>query len=185
VHIPKSEVLFAWSQPLFTLTMADDVRASLHSSASYSVGWIAALPLERAAAQVMLDERHGFPTDFRQHPSDQNSYTWGRIARHNIVIASLPLGQYGTTPAAHTASGLKASLPHIRIGLLVGIGAGLPSKCADILLGDVVVSKPDGTVGGVVQYDLKKANSEDGLPRQERVGFLNRPPQAILSALSA
>ena len=69
--------------------------------AQYTVGWVCALPIEFAAAQVMLDERH---KDIEaQDPSDHNSYVLGRIRRHNIVIACLPSGVYGTTPAATVA----------------------------------------------------------------------------------
>jgi hypothetical protein len=46
----------------------------------------------------------------------------------------------------------------IRLGLLVGIG-GIPGDEGEdnIRLGDVVVSKPASTFGGVVQYDVEKA----------------------------
>jgi hypothetical protein len=39
-------------------------------------------------------------------------------------------------------------------------------------LGDVVVSKPTGNFGGVVQYNAGKT------------GVLNRPPQILLAAIS-
>jgi nucleoside phosphorylase len=116
---------------------------SLESPNMYTVGWIAALPIERAAATAMLDERHEKPRNFVQHQSDANSYTWGRMGEHNVVIASLAAGVYGTTSAATTASNLLSSLPQIRIGLLVGIGGGIarPDQGRDIRLG---VSQPDG-----------------------------------------
>lgn len=63
---------------------------------------------------------------------------------------------------------------------MVGIGGGVPSNIADIRLGDVVVSKPTGIYGGVVQYDYVKAMS-GGF---ERTSILNRPPQILLTALS-
>src|SRR5271163_901828 len=91
----------------------------------YTIGWIAALPLERAAATAMLDEKHEKPLDFVQSHNDKNSYTWGRIGEHNLVIASLPAGVYGTTSAAATALPMLSSFPQIRFGLLVGIGAGI------------------------------------------------------------
>ena len=130
-------------------------QTTLDSPDHYTIGWIAALPIERAAATALLDERHDKPQGFLQHPSDTNSYAWGRMGEHNIVIASLPAGVYGTTSAATTASSLLSSLPQIRIGLLVGIGGGIarPDEGMDIRLGDVVVSQPDTTNGGVVQYD--------------------------------
>ncbi|EAQ93238.1 hypothetical protein CHGG_01473 [Chaetomium globosum CBS 148.51] len=157
---------------------------ALDSPDYYGVAWIAALPIERAAAKAMLDEEHAPPTGFVRHQTDANVYTWGRVGEHNIVIASLAAGVYGTTSAATTASSLLASLPSIRVGLLVGIGGGIarPDEDYDIRLGDVVVSQPDGTTGGVYQYDLIKAKSGD---RRERKGFLRPPPTVLLNALAS
>ncbi|KAK4220523.1 hypothetical protein QBC38DRAFT_540511 [Podospora fimiseda] len=155
---------------------------ALYSPDHYTIGWIAALSIERAAATALLDERHGKPQGFSQHRSDTNSYTWGRMGEHNIVIASLPSGVYGTTSAATTACSLISSLPQIRIGLLVGIGGAIPrpDEGIDIRLGDVVVSQPEGATGGVVQYDLVKAMSGN---KHERKDFLNSPPRVLLHAL--
>jgi nucleoside phosphorylase len=130
----------------------------------------------------MLDEQHDTPTGFIQHSSDTNVYTWGCIGAHHIVIASLPAGVYGLTSAATTASNLLASLPSIRIGFLVGIGGGIPSDDCDVRLGDVVVSQPTGTNGGVCQYDLKRAEPGDNFRRK---GFLGRPPTVLLNALAS
>ncbi|KAH6883935.1 putative wd40 protein [Thelonectria olida] len=159
------------------------MRTRLERPDLYTTGWIAALPIERAAATALLDDRHDAPEGFDQHQSDGNSYTWGRIGDHNIVIASLPAGVYGTTSAATTASNLINSLPHIRIGLLVGIGGGIaqPNRGRDIRLGDIVVSQPDGTTGGVVQYDLGKAKLNH---TWERKGSLDQPPPVLLNALA-
>ncbi|KAJ4129434.1 hypothetical protein NW765_016307 [Fusarium oxysporum] len=160
------------------------MRTRLKSPDLYTIGWIAALPIERAAATALLDERHNVPEGFRQHRSDANSYTWGRIGEHNIVIASLPVGVYGTTSTANTAADLIHSLPHIRIGLLVCIGGGIPRPDVgqDIQLGDIVVSQPDGTTGGVVQYDLGKAKLNG---TWERKGSLDKPPLVLLHALGS
>ncbi|KAI1032370.1 hypothetical protein LB504_013198, partial [Fusarium proliferatum] len=160
------------------------MRTRLQSSDLYTIGWIAALPIERAAATALLHDRHDAPEGFDQHLSDTNSYTWGRIGKHNVVIASLPAGVYGTTSAATTASNLIHSLPHIRIGLLVGIGGGIarPDLDHDIRLGDIVVSQPDGTTGGVVQYDLGKAKADGSW---ERKGTLDKPPPVLLHGLAS
>jgi hypothetical protein len=157
---------------------------ALNSLDSYAIAWIAALPIERAAAEAMLDEEHGTPTGFTRHQTDTNVYTWGRVGEHNVVIVSLAAGAYGTTSAATTAWSLLASLPSIRVGLLVGIGGGIarPDQNYDIRLGDVVVSQPGGTTGGICQYDLVKAKSGD---KRERTGFLGRPPAILLHALSS
>lgn len=156
----------------------------LDSPDLYTIGWIAALAVERAAATAMLDERHEVPADFEQHPSDTNAYTWGRIGAHNVVIASLPAGVHGIVPAASTASSLLSSLPQIRIGLLVGIGGGVPrpDQGRDIRLGDVVVSQPSGTEGGVVQYDMGKSKEHE---TWERRGSLDKPPPVLLNALAS
>jgi hypothetical protein len=160
------------------------------SSEDYTVAWVAALPHERAAAEMMFDEEHEQPEIFTKNASDPNRYSWGRIGEHLVVIASLPAGEHGTTTTAITAQGLRSSLPHIRVGLLVGIGAGVPGETFDadsavtvrhdIRLGDVVVSILDGSNGGVVQYDLVKVKGSF-----ERKGSLNSPPMALLNALSA
>jgi nucleoside phosphorylase len=145
----------------------------------YTVGWICALPLEMTAARAMLDEYHGTSQETR--PSDRNSYCLGRIKEHNVVITCLPAGVYGTTSAAVVAAQMLSSFEHIKIGLMVGIGGGVPSKERDIRLGDVVVSKPGKTFGGVIQYDYGKT-MEKG--RFVQTGSLNKPPPILLTAMA-
>ncbi|THZ17807.1 hypothetical protein D6C89_08594 [Aureobasidium pullulans] len=164
-----------------------------HSEA-YTVAWIAALPHERAAGEAMFDEEYEDPpVDFIQNSGDPNAYSWGRIGKHYIVVAALPSGEYGLTPTAIVAQGLRSSLPHVRIGLLVGIGAavreildkeGTTVDQRDIRLGDVVVSSPEGTIGGVVQCDLVKAQTVDGSEVLQRHGSLSSPPLALRTALA-
>ncbi|KAL2833516.1 hypothetical protein BJY01DRAFT_239478 [Aspergillus pseudoustus] len=156
-------------------------------NSAYSVGWIAALPHERAAAEAMLDEKHAASPQHKQ-PNDDNIYTRGSIkaqngGEHNIVIASLPAGRYGITPAATAAAHMLSSFPGIKFRLMVGIGGGIPDlECnRDIRLGDVVVGQPEGSFGGVRQYDLGKA-TVDGF---KETGVLNSPPRVLLNAVSA
>ena len=155
---------------------------ALESRDLYTVGWIAALPIERAAAIAMFDDIHTKPLDFDQPLNDTNSYTWGRIGEHNIVLASLAAGVYGLVSAATTAMPMLSSFPQIRFGLLVGIGAGIarPDQGRDIRLGDIAVSQPDGKSGGLIQYDLEKVVSDQ---ESERRDFLDRPPEVLLKAL--
>jgi nucleoside phosphorylase len=144
----------------------------------FTVAWICALPLEMAAAAAMLDERfQELPTDSR----DQNTYILGRIKSHNIIIACLPSGVYGTISASKLASQIQHTFKSIRYNLMVGIGGGVPSKQADIRLGDVVVSRPSRDFGGVIQYDYGKTMGEN---RLERTGMLNKPPPILLTAVS-
>jgi hypothetical protein len=147
----------------------------------YQVGWVCALPKELTAARAMLDEEH---KEFKSHVAqDNNSYVLGRVHEHNVVIACLPAGVYGTNAAATVANNMLRTFTGIRFGLMVGIGGGIPTldKGGDIRLGDVVVSQPDGTHGGVVQFDLGK-NLGEGI--FERKGFLRPPPTVLLTALS-
>ena len=115
---------------------------ALENLDEYTVGWVSALPLELAAATAVLEEEHGKPLDFEKPFTDRNTYTWGRIGDHNVVIASLPAGVYGTISAATTALPMLSSFPKIRVGLMVGIGSGIarPEHGHDIRLGDIVVS---------------------------------------------
>ncbi|KAK5455876.1 hypothetical protein LTS15_005193 [Exophiala xenobiotica] len=147
----------------------------------YHVGVICALPHEMTAVMAMLDKEHE-PLKC-QDPQDNNSYFLGRMGQHNVVIACLPAGVNGTTPAATVAGNMLRTFTGLRFGLLVGIGGGIPNIPArrDIRLGDIVVSQPEGTHGGVVQYDLGKDMGEGGFKRK---GFLNSPPTFLLTALS-
>ncbi|KAL4926018.1 uncharacterized protein BDV17DRAFT_164638 [Aspergillus undulatus] len=144
----------------------------------YTVAWICAIPLEMAAATAMLDEIH---QDLPVQSNDHNSYSLGRIWGHNVVVACLPNGKYGTVSASSVVVQLISSFRSIRFGLMVGIGGGVPSSRADIRLGDIVVSKPTGIHGGVVEYDYGKVLSDGNL---ERTGMLSRPPKPLLTALS-
>lgn len=145
----------------------------------YKVGWICALPTELAAAACMLDEHHDA---LPQPATDDNNYTLGQIGPHNVAIAGLPAGVTGVTSAARVAEQMRTSFPSMRFGLMVGIGGGVPSDDHDIRLGDVVVSKPGDTSGGVIQYDFGKTVKEC---RFVRTGSLNRPPDVLLNAVTS
>ncbi|KAF4785056.1 pfs domain-containing protein [Colletotrichum scovillei] len=161
--------------------MFDQIR--LPDFQAYTIGWIAALDKELTAALAMLDERHQQPENFVQNQRDTNSYSWGRIGAHNVIITSLAEGSYGLVSAATTANGMILSLPHIRFGLMVGIGAGIPrlEDGIDIRLGDVVVSRPTDGSSGVIQYDLGKLK---GNGEFQRVGSLAPPPAVLLKGLA-
>ncbi|GJC85184.1 hypothetical protein ColLi_08022 [Colletotrichum liriopes] len=125
-----------------------------------------------AAARAMLDEEHQAPVAFT---NDRNTYSLGSIQRHNVVIACLPNAQYGTNNAANVLTNLTRTFPSVFLGLMVGVGGGVPNM-ADVRLGDVVV----GT--RVMQYDLGKI-VEDGQIRRTAVPKI--PHQAFGSAVSA
>ena len=149
----------------------------------FTVGWICALETELAAAGAMLDELYDASsmTGSPQDPRDDNSYTLGRIRDHRVAIACLPSGTTGTIEAAVVASRMCYTFPSLRFGLMVGVGGGVPSMNHDIRLGDIVVSEPAATFGGVIQYDYGKTIQKGQFVR---TGSLNRPPNLLLKALS-
>lgn len=143
----------------------------------YTVGWICALSTEYVAAQIVLDKEHGRP-DFVAE-NDNNDYTLGKIGGHNVVIAVLPDGEYGTASAAAVARDMLHSFPAVRIGLMVGIGGGAPMK-HDIRLGDVVVSTPHDGKGAVFQYDFGKTIQGQSF---QCTRVLDNPPAILRSAV--
>ncbi|KAF3184865.1 hypothetical protein TWF225_005776 [Orbilia oligospora] len=142
-----------------------DTRTTSHED--YNVGWICALPKEQTAATAMLDRIH---PNLPKPASDENAYTLGSIGGHKIVIACLPKGTVGTNEAAIVAAQMLSTFPSIKIGLMVGIGGGIPPK---VRLGDVVV----GTQ--VIQWDFGKA---EGIFK--RTSTRERPPRALRTAIS-
>ena len=138
----------------------------------FTIGWICALPIEQAAAMQMLDEEYSLEND------TGSLYTLGRIGSHHMVIACLPPGQMGTNSAAVIATQIQDTFPSVRVGLMVGIGGGVPNVQTDIRLGDVAVSQPRLNHGGVVQYDFGKTGP-NGI---KSTGFLNMPPRTLLNA---
>ena len=145
----------------------------------YTVGWICAITTEYVAAQAFLDERHGTP-DYVS-PNDNNDYTLGKIGKHNVVIAVLPDGEYGTASAASVARDMLHTFLNVRIGLMVGIGGGAPSRKHDIRLGDIVVNSSGDGKGGVFQYDFGKTIQDQ---KFRRTGFLNQSPTFLRTAVS-
>ncbi|KGO53939.1 hypothetical protein PEX1_041120 [Penicillium expansum] len=146
---------------------------------AFHIGWICALPIEAAAAQEMLDERFGRLDD--QDMTDLNTYILGRIGKHNVVIACLPGGTYGTTSAATVAINMVQTFSNsLRIGLIIGTGGGLPSAAHDIRLGDIVISYPQGICGGVLQYDMGRAGVGSHF---HQTASLNTPPTVLLKAV--
>jgi len=147
-------------------------------SEAFTIGIICALPIECTAVLTILDE------EYPQLPEDVyygSRYQFGRIGVHEIVIGCLSSGKIGVVEAASIASKMRSSFPNIRVGLMVGVGGGVPSEEHDIRLGDVVVSQPTGVYGGVVQYDAGKALADEEF---ERTGILCPPPDVLLDALT-
>lgn len=123
-----------------------------------------------AAARAVLDEIH---PDIPRERGDKNNYLLGRLCKHNVVIACLLEGQYGTINAGRVMTDLRRTFTKVRLGFMVGIGGGAPSSRNDIRLGDVVV----GT--RVMPYELGKILAGGQIERTA----INKVPDHLLCTL--
>ncbi|KAL3432874.1 putative wd40 protein [Aspergillus tetrazonus] len=141
---------------------------------SITIAIFCALAYEAVAVRHTLDEEYSCRLE--GVGPKKYVYSFGRIHDHNVVIARPP--DMGTVNAAHCAAAVSQQFPNVRLALMVGIGAGLPSRKHDIRLGDLVVSKPKDGSPGVVQYDFVKRERD----RDVQKGCLNKPPRILISA---
>ncbi|KAK4941228.1 hypothetical protein LTR10_018764 [Elasticomyces elasticus] len=135
----------------------------------YTVAIICPLPIELDAAWCLFDEEH---EALAKKGNDPNGYFLGEMSGHNVAVAYFPYGDQGIGAASAVASNMAWAFPSAKLRLLVGLGGGVRSKRHDIHLGDVVVGMPDGTHGGVVQWNLGKATTHGF----ERKGHVNKAP---------
>lgn len=145
----------------------------------FTVGLVYVKPLEMRALTTMLDER--YRSGIARAHGDNNDYVLGRIGDHNVVVVGPPRGEKGTVATAQTATSIRLTFQNVTVGLLVGIGGGIPHYPEnDVRLGDVVVGAPeDGPA--VVQYDFGKRTA-DG--RFEITGTLAKPPRLLLNVVN-
>ncbi|RHZ63468.1 uncharacterized protein CDV56_109136 [Aspergillus thermomutatus] len=142
----------------------------------YRLAWICPLGVEQTTALKMLDNVHQ-PLDL-QPTLDQNVYTLGDIAGHNVIVTGL--ASPGNIPTVRTVSWMKMTFPNLSFGLVVGIGGGVPrmTDAGMIRLGDIVVSKPTDQYPGVVQYGHGKQERDYFKP----TGALPPPPPLVNKA---
>lgn len=145
---------------------------------AYTVGLIYVKPLEMNAITVMLDEEYESVTLAQE---DKNEYTLGRIGKHNVAIVGPARGAQGKVAIADVVGSIHWTFKNMTIGLLVGIGGGVPHLPKhDVRLGDVVIGAPE--VGpAVVQYDLGKETTTGF----EVTRTLNKPPPLLLRVADA
>ena len=103
---------------------------------NYTVGWICMLPKEQTTATAMLNQIH---PDLPKPPHNHNTYTLGLVCNHKITIACLPKGKYSNNPAVTVMTQMVNTFLSIKVGLMVGIGNGIPPK---VRLSNVVISTP-------------------------------------------
>ncbi|KAB8356465.1 hypothetical protein FH972_024048 [Carpinus fangiana] len=145
----------------------------------FTVGWVCALPLELTASRAMLDDEYD-QLDDKLDPQDDNTYIWGRIGDHQVVMACPSADRGSDKPNATAGKDMLRSFPSVRFGLMVGIGVGMPVGDHDIRLGDVVVNKPNERLGGVVEYNLDKVEPDGTF---EMRSLLHKPPLPLQHAI--
>lgn len=91
----------------------------------------------------------------------------------------MPGGEYSTASAASVARDMLHSFTNVKIGLMVGIGGGVPTR-RDIRLGDIVVSAPSDADSGVFEYDFGKAIQDQTFVT---TSVLNQPPMLLRTAM--
>lgn len=141
---------------------------------SVTVGWIAPMALELTPAIAILESR-------KEIPKKTTTYHVGRVGLHWVAMAVCP--RIGTHPAATVVADMRDSFPNIQHVLVVGIAGAMPSYGPDqrqIVLGDVVVSCPQGSEGGVAHYEFG-AWEANGLSVS---GHMLHPSDALLSAVN-
>lgn len=145
----------------------------------YAIGWIAALPLEEMAARLVLNGEYQI---LSQVPlGDINRYILGAINEHKIVLAVMPDGEYGKSSALSVATHMLRTFPNIRIGFMVGVGGGAPSRDNDVRLGDVVVSRKGDGKGGVFEFDYGKKHQAKPF---ESTSHLNSVPTSVMNTIA-
>ena len=165
----------------------------LKHNTCYKVAWLCALPeSELVAARMMLDHEHR--KSAHENDSDHNTYYFGDINGHNVVITCMPPGLPGNVSASTTVQQLRASFPNVKIYLFVGVGGGVPRRfqprdpwkddpSKDIYLGDVVIGWAERTgVPSVVQIDL---NRYHGPEETELLSSMDKPSRQLLNALGS
>lgn len=145
----------------------------------FHIAIICALPIESDAVEALFDEFWEEDDTYGKAAGDPNSYTTGRIGRHNIVLAYMP--GMGKGHSASVAASVRSSFGNIKLGLVVGICGGVPRGTEydeEILLGDVIIST------GLVQYDFGRQFSNQMIRKDTLQDNLGRPNMEIRGFLA-
>lgn len=134
----------------------------------FEIALMCALPEELAAVDEIVDEfwdTNGDP--FGKLERDPNSYSTGRIGKHNVVIVLL--SNMGKAHASSAASNIRLSYRRVKIILLVGVCGAMPQSDHDeILLGDVVIGDR------VLQHDFGRKYGDSFRSKTEHADVLGR-----------
>lgn len=135
----------------------------------FQIAILCALSKESDAVIAMFDKPWK-QMDYGKADGDPNSYDFGRIGVHDVVVATM--GRMSPNVSSTVAQGLRSSFDRIRLGLVVGICGAVPSKAEndsegaqqqikkkddreEMLLGDVVISTALVELGFGRQYPNK------------------------------
>ncbi|CAG8045811.1 unnamed protein product [Penicillium olsonii] len=144
----------------------------------YEIAIFCALGLEADATIAMFDETWEHADQPLRAPGDTNSYTFGQIWQHPVVLVHLP--RMGKVSACQASANLRSSFPHVRLGLFVGVCGSVPSSgTQDVFLGDVIISTQIVQLdfGRLYQHGFARKDSlEDNLgrPNPEMSGCLTK-----------
>ena len=136
--------------------------------------------IELIAVSVMLDQKHQGVIPLAPAAYDVDEYVLGTIGKHDVVIAGAPRGEQGKVAVARVAAHLRVIFPNLHVGIVLGIGGGVPSiPDHDVRLGDVVVGAPESGPS-LVEYDVGK-QLEQGLAPPRTLGM---PPEVLLNSVN-
>jgi len=141
-----------------------------------TVGWIAPMALELTPALAILENR-------KKVSKNETLYHVGQIGAHWVVMTVCP--RIGTDTAAVVLTHMRIFFPKIKHVLIVGIAGGMPEYGPDmkqIVLGDVVVSRPRGNEGGVAHYNF---GAWQGNNEFNPSGHTLSPSPALLAAVAS
>lgn len=152
----------------------------------YHVAWIAPVSdLELLPSRLMLDKEHDAPDYDTAY--DDNIYTCGTLAGHNVVIATCPPGLTGNVNAGRVTGSMFKTFTGLRMAVLVGIGGGIPrahesdDPTENVHVGDVVVGWPGDGGPACIYYDSGRWHTDGQF---ETLGTIDKPDWVLLNALA-
>lgn len=179
MDIPSS--LNIWDRfPEPTLTAMNNSQYRPLSRDGFEMAIICALPRETNAVLCAMDEIwHDCRHYYGKCTGDDNSYDFGKIGVHCVVIVTLPT--MGSVKASSASQSLKMSFSSIKLALLVGICGAVPFKKdgSEIVLGDVIISETIVELDYGRQYHGSFERKDSvldvhGRPNEEILGLLQR-----------
>ncbi|KKK20491.1 hypothetical protein ARAM_005192 [Aspergillus rambellii] len=178
MKLVSSRVLVLASDVLHASEQEARTTNSFNSDTEHLIALICESPFDLAVLKAMIDVSQGRITG----PSleDDNTYELGLIADHKVLILCLHTGYLDGEGAAAAVMRMFQSFPSIRVGIMVGVGGGVPSAKNDIRRRDVVVgmSRSHGTASHL-HFDFDNHATD---PKKTSVVRL---PTAIATAIAA